>query len=291
MPAPKYIKPERVWLKAHPDLNEKWLQDRIGEDPSLLGLGDLVLRDRERPQAGAGRLDLLLQDAEANRRYEVEIQLGKTDESHIIRTIEYWDIERKRYPQYDHVAVIVAEDITSRFLNVIGLFNGFIPLVAIQLRAPSRLGDTISLVFSKVIDEMRLGLVDEDEEVRAPADRGYWEKRGSKQTLAMADEMFGWLHDLDPGLELKYNKFYIGLAKDGRSNLFVLFRPQKVALMVEIRLERSDEVQAQLDAAGLTVIDYDDRAGHYRIRLDKTDLTKHKELLISLMTQARGGAE
>jgi hypothetical protein len=44
-------------------------------------------------------LDLLLQDADGNRRYEVEVQLGKTDESHIIRTIEYWDIERKRYPQ------------------------------------------------------------------------------------------------------------------------------------------------------------------------------------------------
>jgi hypothetical protein len=96
----------------------------------------------------------------------------------------------KRYPQYDHVAVIVAEDITSRFLNVTGLFNGFIPLVAIQLSA-IKLGDAVSLVFSKVIDEARLGLVDEDEEVRVPADRGYWEKRGSKQTLAMADEMFG----------------------------------------------------------------------------------------------------
>jgi hypothetical protein len=58
VPAPKYIKPERVWLKTHPDLNEKWLQERIGDDPSLLGLGDLVLRDRQRPQAGAGRLDL-----------------------------------------------------------------------------------------------------------------------------------------------------------------------------------------------------------------------------------------
>ena len=30
---------------------------------------------------------------------------------------EYWDIERRRYPQYDHCAVLIAEDITSRFLN------------------------------------------------------------------------------------------------------------------------------------------------------------------------------
>ena len=59
-----------------------------------MGLGDLDLKDRERIQPGVGRLDLLLQDPETNSRYEVEIQLGKTDESHIIRTIEYWDTRR-----------------------------------------------------------------------------------------------------------------------------------------------------------------------------------------------------
>ena len=77
-----------------------------------------MVKDRERPQPHAGRLNLLLQDTDSSRRYEVEIQLGRTDEGHIVRTIEYWDIERKRYPQYDHCAVIVAEDITARFLNV-----------------------------------------------------------------------------------------------------------------------------------------------------------------------------
>ncbi len=88
-----YVRPERVSLRGHPTLNEKWLQDRIADDPGILGLGDLVLKDQERTQPRAGRLDLLLQDAESNRRYEVEIQLGATDESHVIRTVEYWDIE------------------------------------------------------------------------------------------------------------------------------------------------------------------------------------------------------
>ena len=97
-----------------------------------------------------------------NRRYEVELQLGKSDESHIIRTIEYWAIERKRYPQYDHTAVIVAEDITSRFLNVISLFNGFIPLVAIQMNA-IEISGSVSLVFTTVLDHVVLGLVEEDE--------------------------------------------------------------------------------------------------------------------------------
>ena len=131
----KYVKPERIWLKNHSDYNEAWVQNHIAEDPSILGLGDLILRDKERSQPHAGRLDLLLQNVESDRRYEVEVQLGKVDESHIIRTIEYWDIERKRFPQYEHCAVIIAENITSRFLNVLNLFNGHIPLIAIQMSA------------------------------------------------------------------------------------------------------------------------------------------------------------
>src|SRR5437016_3062732 len=162
-----YLKPERILLKNHAEFNERWLQDRIAEDPSLLGFGDLILKDRERIHPKAGRLDLLLQDADANRRYEVEIQLGATDESHIVRTIEYWDIERKRYPQYEHTAVIVAEDITGRFLNVIQLFNGTIPLVALKMTA-FKINDAIALTFVKVLDEMSLGLVDEDEPIAEP---------------------------------------------------------------------------------------------------------------------------
>lgn len=140
-----YVKPERLWLRSNPEYSEKWVQQLIAEDPSIIGLGDLVLRDQERIHPRAGRLDLLLQDADTKRRYEVELQLGSTDEAHIIRTIEYWDIERKRYPQYDHCAVIVAEDITSRFLNVISLFNGTIPLIAIQMQA-LRIGENVTLV-------------------------------------------------------------------------------------------------------------------------------------------------
>jgi len=113
----KYIKPERLFLADHPELNERWVQQRIADDPSLLGLGDLILKDKERIQPKAGRLDLLFQDPDSVRRYEVEIQLGQTNEAHIIRTLEYWDIEKKRYPQYEHSAVIVAEDIYKSVLE------------------------------------------------------------------------------------------------------------------------------------------------------------------------------
>ena len=62
-----------------------------------------------------------------------------------------WDMEKKRFPQYDHCAVIVAEEITGRFMNVISLFNGNIPLIALQLSA-YKVGDDVSLAFTKVMD-------------------------------------------------------------------------------------------------------------------------------------------
>ena len=154
----------------------------------------------------------------STHRYEVEIQLGSTGESHIVRTIEYWDIERKRYS-----AVIVAEDITARFLNVISLFNDHILLIAIQMNA-LKFGDQISLVFTTVMDQLALGLVEEDEEIQAVTDRNFWEtERGTKQTVAMADQLFSLITVLDKNLELKYNKFYIGLATNGQPNNFVVF--------------------------------------------------------------------
>jgi hypothetical protein len=248
-------------------------------------LGDLVLKDKERTQPRAGRLDLLLQDADTDRRYEVEVQLGRTDESHIIRTIEYWDIERKRYPQYDHCGVIVAEDITSRFLNVVGLFNNTIPLIAIQMNA-FRIGDQVALVFNTVLGELTRGPVDEDEEVQESADRGYWESRASKDTLGMTDQLLAVLQQWDPKLELKYNKFYIGLAKDGAPDNFVSFKPKRSFLRVEARVAPSEQTDSQLEEAGLDLMPYDKRWGKYRIRLTKADLAKHEKLVVELLKRA-----
>ena len=274
----KYEKLTKLSIRNHPELNERWVQERIAEDPSILGLGDLILKDKERPQAGAGRLDLLLQDADSTRRYEVEIQLGKTDESHIIRTIEYWDIERKRYPQYEHTAVIIAEEITSRFLNVISLFNGTIPLMAIQMNAV-QLGDTVSLAFTTVLDQVLFGLVDEDEETQEPADRAYWENRGSKATVAMADELLTLVQEFNPRLQLNYTKSYIGLAIDGRPNNFLLFFPKKDQIRIQPRMTKSTELEEAAEIAGVDVMDYRARYARYRLRLQKGEVQKQADIL------------
>ena len=112
--------------------DEFWLRDIIYDNPSVLGLGeDLQAVMKEKTQSSGGRLDLLLNDSD-DSMYEVEVQLGETNESHIIRTIKYWDNEKRRWPNRAHTAVLVAEKITSRFFNVVQLLSRAVPIIGIQ---------------------------------------------------------------------------------------------------------------------------------------------------------------
>ena len=284
MPELEFTKFKQVNLKKHLSYNEKWVQKKIAEDPSIMGLGDLVLLNEELIQPGGGRLDLLLYDGDNEQRYEVEIQLGRVDESHIIRTIEYWDIERKRYPQYDHVAVIIAEEITGRFLNILSLFNGHIPLIAIQMKA-LQCGDKISLDFTKILDRLELGGI---EPPPPPADRAYWEKKASPAIVSIADRLVTFINSFASGYELNYNKGYIGLYENGRANNFVVMRPKKKFLRVAIKMPKNESVESQLDEAGLEVINYSSKSGRYIIRLYKKDIEKNTEPLTQILKESYG---
>ena len=288
MPQMKYRKHKRISLKADPDHTERWVQQRIEDDPSILGLGELILLESERRQPGAGRLDILLHDPETKDRYEVEIQLGATDETHIIRTIEYWDIERKRYPQYDHTAVIVAEEVTGRFLNVISLFNGTIPLIAIKMEAV-QVEEYLALIFIRVLDAISLGI--EDGNTPRVVDREYWVSRATEETVSMVDRVHKIISRLekrsgfDPeSIDLNYNKFYIGLYEDGRPCNFVTFTPRKASLIVGFRLDRSDEVDSLIEKSGLSTLERTRKK--YRIRLKESDLKDREKVLNDLVSRA-----
>jgi predicted transport protein len=285
MAIPKLVLPEPISLRDHPEFSEKWLEDQIVENPSILNLGEVEVRGRQRMQPRAGRLDLLLEDLENRKRYEVELQLGKTDESHIIRTIEYWDIERKRYPQYDHCAVLVAEDMTSRFLNVIGLFNGFIPIIAIQMQA-LKVNEGIALVFTKVLDELQLGIDDTATSEKIVRTRSDWEQRVPKNILQLVDELFENIKKLDPSYELNYRKYFIGLARSGIANNFVHFKPKQKFLKITFKCEQSDELEKQLEIAGIELLGYEKKWHEYTIRLTPSDYISSKDLLANVIKVA-----
>ncbi len=44
---PKLINPKKITLLNHPEITEKLIQQKIADDPSIIGLGDLVLKDKE----------------------------------------------------------------------------------------------------------------------------------------------------------------------------------------------------------------------------------------------------
>jgi hypothetical protein len=129
--------------------------------------------------------------------------------------------------------------------------------------------------------------VDEDEDAQAaPTDRAYWENKASKSTVGLADELLEILRKSDPSLSLKYNKFYIGLAKSGQAFNFVSFRPKKDHINLEIKLPRTDDVDARIESGGLEALEYNKRWGQYRIHLTKDDIVKRSPLVEELMKLA-----
>lgn len=231
-------KAEPLCLKSHPEYSERWVQHQIIANPAVLGLGDVALVAAEKAQPRAGRLDLLLHDEQLVRRYEVELMLGATDPSHIIRCIEYWDIERRRYPAYEHVAVLVAEDITTRFLNVLALLAGNIPIIAIQLNA-LRVGDSLVLQFNKLLDQTELRTDDVYEGGSSAGgvdvvDRSFWESKSNPSMLTFCDQLLGEFNAVSQStLQLKYVKAYVAVATEGSFfNVAKLFPRKAHAILV-----------------------------------------------------------
>jgi hypothetical protein len=280
-----FVPSEQVSLRASKDHSEKWLQKQLAEHPEILGLGSITLRDAERVQLNGGRLDLMFDDDSAKVRYTVELQLGATDETHIIRTLEYWDNERSRNPHIDHIAVIVAEDITSRFLNVISLFNKSVPIIAIQLNA-LRVNGSLTLHAVKVLDiSHTVGW--EEENSAAATDRTYWTKKSTPKSVEFADKVLDLIQATtqDTSLELKYNKHYIGLAHSGVANNFVTMKPRKTGMVIQFKIQRTDELTKAIEER-LEFQSYDVQWGLYNISLSELDFSKNKEFISTLIRKA-----
>lgn len=282
----EHIELTKLQMTKEPGLNERWVQNLLADNPALLGLGDLDVIETERRQPHAGRLDLLLIDRDNRTRYEVELQLGPTDETHIIRTLEYWDIERRRYPQYEHIAVIAAEEITSRFFNVIGLFNGFIPIVAIQMTALRVDDDQVSLVFTKVMDHTMLG-TDEEEDQGEPVDRNYWSAKTSPTILDLVDRIHDLVREEDPSVDLNYTKHYIGLIQNGTAKNYISIELRKQRVNLLIKHPLSPELSDMIEEAGIDTLPYEKWFGTYRAIIRESDIDEHRDLLKKLIAIAR----
>lgn len=210
--------------------------------------------------------------------------LGKIDESHIIRAIEYWDNERKRLPNYDHCAVIIAEDITTRFLNIISLFNSHIPLIAIQLNALV-IDDKLVLDFVKVLDEITTGEADDDE-IAVKKDRNYWDGKANKDSLKLIDECCDLIKEIDSEITLGYTQNYLGLIKRNRSLYFVIFFPKQKFVRADIKINDIETWTSKLEENDFEIISIGKGSGRLKFKNVKNDLLKKKDLLKELFQKS-----
>jgi len=210
--------------------DENWLQGQIFDNPEILGLGEnLMPIQREKRQSSGGKLDILMQDPDENNAlYEIEIMLGETDPSHIIRTLEYWDLERKRYPQRQHYAVLIAESVTRRFYNVIQLLSYNFPLIAMQVQL-IELEGKYALDFVKVMDVYQEQGLDINEEV---VDEKYWKKNAS-WSLTLAQMLLKEVSPEAKNIKLNFTKSYISLMQNN-SNFAFLNKRAKPNVRLEI---------------------------------------------------------
>ena len=272
-----YVKAKSVFMKDHG--GEGRLQDIIAKDPSVLGLGNLRLVDKEKRLPGGGFVDVVLNDPSDETRYCVEVQLGKTDESHIIRTIEYWDLMRKRYPEFNHIAVLVAEEITGRFFNVIALFNQYLPVVAIQV-TPIEVEGKLTATFAKVLD-----LAPQRSETEAefePGSRKDWEAYASPETMQLVDKVFGIARDLEPRVHLTFNKSYITVNLGDPRSIGLFMDPQKKQLRLTIRLPQSQELNALCEAQGFEA-DFSAYWGGYKFPVKPGEFERHEGFFRNLI--------
>jgi hypothetical protein len=208
---------------------EKWLQDEICKSPSILKLGELEFVTREKIQESGGKLDIQLINKDEDTMYEVEVMLGATDANHIIRTIEYWDNEKRVFQKKAHIPVLIAEIITKRFFNVISLFSHSIPIIAIQVSLIELEGKR-ALHFSKVLDSYQE--TQEIEQTAVSISEGDW-RQDSPATLEMAKTALELLKQIFPEAKLNYVQSYVALVVNG--NNYITFRTRDAGKS-EVRL-------------------------------------------------------
>ena len=165
-------------------------------------------------------------------------------------------------------------------MNVISLFNGTIPLVAIQMSAYKN-GEDVVLTFTKVLD--RVSIANEDEESYETTDRNYWENKSTTKILKDVDSIFNSLDLPNLGYELKYNKFYIGITKNGLVKNFIAFKPKKNYLYFIVKGDENVDKIQMIEKAGFEV-QYISRWKEYDIRINTIEqFLKHKDMFIEIM--------
>lgn len=261
--------------------DEYWLQNQIWTNPACLGLGELEPVRKEKRQSSGGRLDILLGDPEDDSRYAVEVMLGETDETHIVRTIEYWLRERRQHPTKQHYAVLVAEKINKRFFEVIYLLSETTPIIAIQANL-RKIGSAVGLSFDTILD------IYED-----PADdsanggdnslvdtQSNWQKKAA-WTVSHAIQLKTMLSEAMGEIAVNYVQSYISLSVQGKNFMWLNRRKGSGSLLrFRAQMGQEDELAALLEENQISYTQKGPRS--FRITINDQLLNQKKQALVQI---------
>ena len=188
----------------------------------------------------------------------------------------------RRWPTREHRAVIVAEEITTRFFNVIALFNRAIPMIAIKLGAV-QVDDKIVLTFTTVLDIFE---EPDDEGDGELADRDYWEKRSNPESLRIVDQCAQLLSTDGHRPRLTYNRHHIAMG--GSRQNFAWFHPRKAQkhchFHVKVGEANLQESTAKLEAAGISVEPH--RKNGLRVIVTPAEMRQHESVIREVLGSA-----
>ena len=254
--------------------DEYWLQDLIYESPSILGLGDLIPVSKEKKQSSGGKLDILLKNPDDNSMYEIEIMLGETDPSHIIRTIEYWDIEKRRYPQRQHFPVLVAESFNKRYFNVIQILSLHVPMIAIQADLIDVGGQKI-INFTKILDIYEEQAEDDESNI---VNETTWSSNAN-WTLQTAKELLNILNASESKLKLNFTQSYVALITNRGNNAYWLYKRSEPKSYLGLKEKNEEKVEAIKRVFDTSSIPYTyNKYQEFLVVVDKDFVKKHKDV-------------
>ena len=216
--------------------NEKDIQEIVAKNPSLLGLGELKLQERERRYKDGTILDLLFNGVN-NAQYLVEIQLGDIDADHITRIENYYEMEKEETPNKKIIPVIIAEDV-NKYLKILLKRTKDIQLVIIKMD----------------VEKLKFNIVDISNAIKNTnyeiVDRETFEKNNKKNNINIFNRLCDIFNQITTDYKLTYGTNNKVTLKGKYTKNFISFRLHQGAVRTIVTINETNYWDSKLNLFG-----------------------------------------
>lgn len=248
---------------------EHYIRDYIIDNPKQLGLGDVECVNKEVVNQN-GRMDIKLIDKDNTTHYNVELQLGDADPSHIFRTLAYYKSQQRVYPFKKHYAVLIAEAFNSKWSDVLYMLGESIPFIAIKMDV-IKMNGAEGIIFNEHLNTYT------EPEVKDNIDTygvDYW-KQYSPHTYKASMKARDFFGD-----GLSFAKDYIAIKANNNNHLCFHHRKEPITSIQFIRNEEMEKMITEFKVEPSSLTLSKNGQTYYNIKAERID--EYMELLLKL---------